>query len=106
MKLIEYMPPFLKNIREYNKIFEAEDIELEKIREQVNLMLTEKIVNLATSFGLDRYEKIYNIKSTPDATVETRRINILMKMNCKIPYTYSWLIELLNTSIRRRQLYN
>lgn len=106
MKLIEYMPPFLKNIREYNKIFDTEDIEIEKLRSQIDLMLTEKIVNLATSFGLDRYEKIYNIKSSPDASVETRRINILMKMNCKIPYTYPWLIELLNTSIRRRKLYS
>lgn len=32
MKLVEYMPPFLKNVVEFNKIFDAEDVEIESMR--------------------------------------------------------------------------
>lgn len=88
--LIEYMPPFLKNIREYNKIFDAEDIELQNLNASMNLLLTEVIVNSACSFGLDRYEKIYGIK-TASTNIEARRAAILTKINSRVPFTYVWL---------------
>lgn len=88
--LIEYMPPFLKNIREYNQIFNAEDIELQNLNVDMNLLLTEVIVNSANSFGLDRYEKIYGIK-TSSTNIEARRAAILTKINSRVPFTYKWL---------------
>ena len=63
MKLVEYMPPYLKNVLEFNKIFDAEDIEVENMRYSINTMLREVIVKTARSYGLERYEKIYNIKN-------------------------------------------
>ena len=62
MKLVEYMPPFLKNVLEFNKIFDAEDIEVEDMRYLIDKILREVIVKKATSYGLERYEKIYGIK--------------------------------------------
>lgn len=88
--LIEYMPPFLKDVREFNRIFNAEDIELQRLNENMNLLLTEVIVKLAKSFGLDRYEKIYNIKSA-SINIESRRAAILTKINSRVPFTYKWL---------------
>lgn len=88
--LIEYMPPFLKDIREYNKIFDAEDIELQSLNSNMNLLLTEVIVNSACDFGLDRYEKIYNIKNSTD-NISARRAMILTKINSRVPFTYKWL---------------
>ena len=98
MKLIEYMPPYLKNVLEFIKIFDAEDIEIENIRYLIDKMLKEVIVKEATSYGLDRYEKIYGIKNKAE-TIEARRMNILFKMNNKVPYTLKWLINTLNESI-------
>lgn len=89
-KLIEYMPPFLKNIREYNKIFDAEDIELQNLDVNKTLLLTEVIVNTAKSFGLERYEKIYGIKKT-STNINARRAAILTKINSRVPFTYNWL---------------
>ena len=89
-KLIEYMPPFLKNIREFNKIFDAEDIELEDLNYNLKKMLTEVIVKTADSYGLDRYENIYNISNTSN-NIEIRRINILNKINDILPFTLKWL---------------
>ncbi len=98
MKLIEYMPPYLKNVLEFIKIFDAEDIEIENIRYLIDKMLKEVIVKEATSYGLDRYEKIYGIKNKAE-TIEARRMNILFKINNKVPYTLKWLINTLDESI-------
>ncbi len=98
MKLIEYMPPYLKNVLEFIKIFETEDIEIENMRYLIDKVLKEVIVKTATSYGLDRYEKIYGIKNKAE-TIEARRMNILFKINNKVPYTLKWLINTLNESI-------
>lgn len=97
-KLIEYMPPFLKNIREFNKIFDAEDIELEDLNYNLKKMLTEVIVKTADSYGLDRYEKIYNISNTSN-NIEIRRINILNKINDILPFTLKWLYNKLEEAL-------
>lgn len=98
MKLIEYMPPYLKNVLEFIKIFDAEDIEVQNIRYLIDKILKEVIVKDATSYGLDRYEKIYGIKNKAE-TIEARRMNILFKINNKVPYTLKWLINTLDESI-------
>lgn len=88
--LIEYIPPFLKDVREYNRIFVAEDIELRELDENLKSLITEVIVKTAKSYGLDRYEKIYNIKNTSN-NVGARRATILTRMNSRVPFTYKWL---------------
>ena len=60
MNLIKYMPPFLKEVREFKEIFGAEDIQIEKLNNQINSMLREVIVKTAEDYGLRRYEKIYD----------------------------------------------
>lgn len=89
-KLIEYLPPFLQDIREYKKIFNAEDIELKKLDKNLKSLLTEVIVKTAEGYGLDRYEKIYNI-DTNKQDIATRRIMILSKINNRVPYNLNWL---------------
>ncbi|MCI9015983.1 MAG: DUF2313 domain-containing protein [Clostridia bacterium] len=98
MKLVEYMPPYLKNVLEYNKIFDAEDIEIENMRHSINTVLREVIVKTARAYGLEKYEKIYDITNKAE-TIEARRMNILFKMNNRVPYTLKWLINKLNASI-------
>lgn len=98
MNLIKYMPPFLKEVREFKEIFGAEDIQIEKLNNQINSMLREVIVKTAEDYGLRRYEKIYGI-TRPAETLEARRMEILLKMNNRVAYTYKWLIQTLNEAI-------
>lgn len=98
MNLIKYMPPFLKEVREFKEIFGAEDIQIEKLNNQINSMLREIIVKTAEDYGLRRYEKIYGI-TRPAETLEARRMAILLKMNNRVAYTYKWLIQTLNEAI-------
>lgn len=98
MKLIEYLPDFLQEIREFKEIFKAEDVEIEKLLSAVDSLTKEVIVNTAESYGLEKYEKIYGITDIAE-TIEGRRTNILFKMNNKVPYTLQWLISTLNVAI-------
>lgn len=98
MNLIEYMPPFLKEVKEFNRIFDTEDIEIKNMRAQINKLLSEVIVKTADSYGLERYEKIYGITKIAE-TIEARRMNILFKMNNRVPYTLKWLINTLDEAI-------
>ncbi len=98
MKLIKYMPLFLQDVREFQEIFKVEDKEIDSLKEQIENVLKEIIVTTAEGYGLDRYEKIYNIQNTT-TDVETRRFNILSKINNRLPYTVNWLINKLNNTV-------
>ena len=98
MKLIEYMPPFLKDVREFIRIFEAEDKVITKLNDDIKALTNEVIVKTANSYGIEKYEKIYRIKNKSE-TIETRRLNILLKINNRVPYTLKWLIKTLNETI-------
>lgn len=98
MKLKEYMPPFLMQVREFNEIFKVEDVELEELKNNINSVLKEVIVRTAESYGLKKYEKIYGIDNVAE-TIEARRMTILLKMNNRTAYTYKWLINTLNEAI-------
>ena len=98
MKLIEYMPLFLQDVREFQEIFKVEDKEIDSLKEQIENVLKEIIVTTAEGYGLDRYEKIYNIQNTT-TDVETRRFNILSKINNRLPYSINWLINKLNNTV-------
>lgn len=98
MKLIEYMPLFLQDVREFQEIFKVEDKEIDSLKEQIENMLKEIIVTTAEGYGLDRYEKIYNIQNTT-TDLETRRFNILSKINNRLPYSINWLINKLNNTV-------
>ncbi|MBQ2937642.1 MAG: DUF2313 domain-containing protein [Clostridia bacterium] len=98
MKLKEYMPPFLTQVREFNEIFEAEDVELDALKKEIDSILKEVVVRTAESYGLKKYEKIYGINNVAE-TIEARRMTILLKMNNRTAYTYKWLINTLNEAI-------
>lgn len=90
MKLNEYMPPFLKNVKEFQEIFKSEDEQLEYMNKLIEKMLTEVIVQSAEDYGINRYEKIYKIDNV-NSDIEERRFNIISKINNRAPFTLSWL---------------
>ncbi len=98
MKLIEYMPLFLQDVREFKEIFNVEDKEIDSLKEQIENVLKEIIVTTAEGYGLERYEKIYNIQNNT-TDIETRRFNILSKINNRLPYSINWLINKLNNTV-------
>ena len=98
MNLIEYMPPFLKDVREFKVVFSSEDVELNLLKDKIGQVLDEVIVNKAEKYGLERYEKIYAIENVSN-DIEVRRFNLLSKINNRIPFTRRWLINKLNNTV-------
>lgn len=98
MKLIEYLPNFMQDIKEFKELFSAEDIEIEQLKIAIKKIFSEIIVKTAESYGLDRYEKIYNIQNNT-TDIPVRRYMILSKINNKLPYTENWLKNKLNNTI-------
>lgn len=80
MKIIEYLPPVLAEIREFKVLGEAEDIQLNNLKNSINSLTNELFVTTAESAGLDRWEKILNI-SNVSTDVEFRRFRILSRLN-------------------------
>lgn len=81
MKLIDYLPPILKEIYEFRLMFEADDCVLEKAREEINRLNKELFIYTAENEGLERLEKVLNLFVSSDDSIEYRRFRILTKIN-------------------------
>lgn len=79
MKLNDYLPPFLRNVKEFNIINSAFDIEGDYIKSEMERYIREAFVTTAEEEGLSRMEKILSLKGG-NKTVELRRFNILAEL--------------------------
>lgn len=79
MELIEYLPPFLRNVREYKALNSAFDIENSEISKAVEGYIRECFVLTAEDEGLSRMESILSLDGT-GKSIELRRINILAEL--------------------------
>lgn len=94
-KLINYLPEVLRNYREFQKTFEAEEPEFENLQDELSKVLKDFFVEDATESGVKRWEKKLKINPKITDTLEDRKFKILTMMLKKLPYTYRRLEELL-----------
>lgn len=96
-KLINYLPEVLRNYREFQKTFEAEEPELLKVQEELSKVLDDLFIEDATERGVKRWEKI--LKITPKATdsLEDRKFRIITYITRKLPFTLRTLQQMLET---------
>lgn len=89
--LLSYLPPVLQELEEIQQIMKAESEEFNILVKEYQNLLSDQFVHEATENGLSRWEKILNIKTKPTDTLESRRWEILNRLNIKIPYTFTML---------------
>lgn len=89
--MINYLPKFLQDIIEYKAIMNSEDIEIEKIKEEINNSVNETSIEDATEIGIARYEKILRIKTNTSLSLEDRKFLIKNKLLNRAPFTINWL---------------
>jgi hypothetical protein len=94
-KLINYLPEVLRNFREFEKTFESEEPEFEKLQNELSKVLKDLFVEDATERGVKRWEKLLKIVPKPSETLEDRKFKILSKLIKKLPYTRRRLEQLL-----------
>lgn len=95
MKYIDYYPSVLKEIREIKIISEVMDIGLDGIKTGSEKIRNECFVYSAEDAGLERWEKILDLKVMDKSDIELRRFNIL----AKLMKNKNYLIDVLNNLI-------
>ena len=86
VNLINYLPEFLRDIREYKALAAVEDSEINLLLEGVEAAFNDQAVDTATEYGVSRLEKIMNInKKSTD--LDARKSEIKTKLRQQLPYT-------------------
>lgn len=91
--LLSYLPPYMKEYKELQVIFKAEDPEIEAVQENIQEVLNNIFIGTADEYGISRFEKILGIIPSVEDTIESRRQRILFRWNDKSPYTIGYLNE-------------
>lgn len=85
--LLGYWMPVLRQLKEFKEIAKAETPELKYILEQIERTLNNMFIETADECGIKRFEDMIGIYPEAGASLETRRFNVLVKWNDKVPYT-------------------
>lgn len=96
-KLIEYLPPFMREYFEMQKIMEAEQPEFDLAWVQYENAMNDQFILDATEYGVGRWETMLNITPKDTDTLDERKFRILAKLNQELPYTMMKLKESLTT---------
>lgn len=92
--LIDYIPPFLKNVREYKVILEdVEQPEMVSIWNAISNAFNDQFIIDATENGVSRWEKILGIIPKATLNLKERKFTILSKINEQLPFTLTTLEE-------------
>lgn len=98
MRLLDYLPEFLRRYREYQYIFDdADQPEVDAVNDRAEKLYNNMFVVSADEDGIARYEKMLEIVPPTGATLEERRASVLAAMKTDLPYTETKLREILET---------
>ncbi len=90
-KLMKYLPDYYSEIQEFHEITETQNIELEKIDEQLNYLFANQFIMTAQDEALIRREKLFSIMADKTETLEFRRLRITNRQTTRPPFTEIWL---------------
>lgn len=95
--MIDYLPPFLRDVEENKSILtKGDQPAVSKLWDGIDDILNDIFVLTATENGIERWEKLLNLTAFDTDTLDYRRMRVMTKLNDSIPYTYKGLKEKLN----------
>ena len=89
--LLEYLPDYLKQVKELNAICDTEEKELETIEEQLVQLMDDCFLSSCGITGIKRYESMLETEPLPGDSLEDRRFRLLAKWNNTVPYNFAYL---------------
>lgn len=87
INLLSYWMPELRQLKEFKEIAKAEEPELRYLLEAIDRTLNNMFIETADEYGIKRFEDLMKIYPEEGESLETRRFNVLVKWNDKVPYT-------------------
>lgn len=97
IQIEQYLPPVVRKVREYEGITSTENPELQLLLEAFQNALDDQFVYTATEKGIERWEKMLDIKPPPDSTLDQRRAAILAILLAKIPINLDIIQTIIET---------
>lgn len=86
--ILEYLPQFLKEVREMIGNADGENKELSKLWEAIEQAWNDQFLYTMGEYGIKRWEKIIGITPYATDTLEDRRFRIINRLNANVDYTY------------------
>ena len=94
VNLEKYYPNIMKDIREFQKISEVENAELNELWSSIDAVFKDEFISDITENGATRWEKMLKLYPKVTDTLELRRSRILFKINSILPYTHKKLQQM------------
>lgn len=97
IQIEEYLPDVVRKIREFDAITSTENPELQLLLEVFQNALDDQFVYTATEKGIERFEKMLDIKPPPGSTLDQRRAAILALLMARIPINLDIIQKIIET---------
>lgn len=97
VNLIEYLPQFLREYREFKEIANAENVEISALYSAAERILNNSFIDTADEYGIARLEKLLNIYPSDKDTLESRRARVKSRWFTELPYTLKAFLTRLYT---------
>jgi hypothetical protein len=86
--LVEYLPPAVKEVREFRAAVSGEQPEIDLLRRRVKDARDDQFVMTATENRIKQWEGILRITPRGTETLDERKYNVVLRRNERLPYTY------------------
>lgn len=96
LNLLAYLPAFLQEYREFHEIFSAEEPALNKANVFIDQLLQNQFITSCDEIGIGFFENLAGILPTASDDLHTRIERVLLKWNDYPPYTFFYLVNLLD----------
>lgn len=96
IRLIKYLPLFVQEYEEFQKIMAAENPEFQLLADSSEDVKNDGFITTAGVNGVARFEEMLGITPNDYDTLEARRRRILARWNNQLPYTWRVLLEKLD----------
>lgn len=97
-KLLPLLPPYYREIEEFQAICGAEKAKLDEIKKDIDRILSNEFLQTMDVQSCALWESLLKIAADPTTeTLEFRRERIILRLQTRPPYTLTWLYNLLNS---------
>ena len=96
-KLIEYLPPIMRQFTEMQQIMEVGDKELENINDVSDKVFSNAFIESCDEDGIKRFENPFGIAPDASERLEARKMRVYALWNSSLPYTLRGLYRQLDT---------
>lgn len=90
-RLIDYLPPILREISEFREINAANEPEIKAAWDALARVMANQFIDSADEMGVTKWEKQLNIFPKGTDTMDARKARIKAIWNRELPYTITWL---------------